>query len=93
MIGGMSGAMAGAIGEGMGDVLAILVNGDDRVGDTLRRIRRDSLGAVWGVHKKYRTGFTATEVHADGELYGAIGWRLRNNFGEDVDTCWVWSKA
>ena len=33
MIGGMSGPMAGAIGEGMGDVLAILINENDRVGE------------------------------------------------------------
>ncbi len=33
MIGDMSGAIAGAIGEGMSDTLAIYFNGDDRVGE------------------------------------------------------------
>ena len=33
MIGGMSGALAGAIGEGMSDVLAIYINNDDRVAE------------------------------------------------------------
>ena len=33
MIGSMSGPMSGAIGEGMSDVLAIVINGDDRVGE------------------------------------------------------------
>ena len=33
MIGGMSGPVAGAIGEGMSDVLALLVNGNDVVGE------------------------------------------------------------
>jgi hypothetical protein len=33
MIGGMSGVFAGAIGEGMSDVLAITINNDDIVGE------------------------------------------------------------
>ena len=33
MIGNMSGPMSGAIGEGVGDMLAVLINGDDRVGE------------------------------------------------------------
>ena len=33
MIGGMSGVIAGALGEGAADVLAILINGDDRVAE------------------------------------------------------------
>ena len=52
MIGGMSGAMAGAIGEGMGDVLAII---DQRARPRWRVLRvgsgGDSLGAVWLVQQ------------------------------------------
>ena len=33
MIGGMSGPLAGALGEGASDGLALLLNGDDRVGE------------------------------------------------------------
>ena len=33
MIGGMSGAMSGAIGEGMSDICAILGNNNDVVGE------------------------------------------------------------
>ena len=33
MIGNMAGALAGAIGEGMSDTVAIYINGDDRVGE------------------------------------------------------------
>ncbi len=82
MIGGMSGAMAGAIGEGMGDVLAILVNSDDHIGEYSASDPAGIRSVPYGAYNKsYKTGFTATEVHADGELYGAIGWRLRHNFG------------
>ena len=82
MIGGMSGAMAGAIGEGMGDVLAIIVNEDDRVGEYAASDPLGIRSVPYGSYTKtYKTGFTATEVHADGELYGAIGWRLFQNFG------------
>jgi len=82
MIGGMSGAMAGAIGEGMGDVLAIIVNEDDRVGEYAASDPGGIRSVPYGSYNKtYKTGFTATEVHADGELYGAIGWRLYQNFG------------
>ena len=78
MIGGMSGAMAGAIGEGMGDVLAILVNGDDRVGEYAASDPAGIRSVPYGAYTKtYKAAFTATEVHLDGELYGAIGWRLR----------------
>jgi extracellular elastinolytic metalloproteinase len=33
MIGGMSGKLAGAIGEGASDVNAFLLDGDDRIGE------------------------------------------------------------
>ncbi len=83
MIGGMSGAMAGAIGEGMGDVLAILINEDDRVGEYAASDPAGIRSVPYGAYNKtYKTGFTATEVHLDGELYGAIGWRLLQNFGD-----------
>jgi len=82
MIGGMSGAMAGAIGEGMSDVLADIINEDDRVGEYVSSDPAGIRSVPYGSYTKtYKTGFTASEVHADGELYGAIGWRLFQNFG------------
>jgi extracellular elastinolytic metalloproteinase len=89
MIGGMSGAMSGAIGEGMSDVLAILLNGDDRVGEYaysnpggIRRYPYAGYPLTYG-------DFTGAEVHNDGEIYAAIGWRLRELYladGRTVDT-------
>ncbi len=78
MIGKMSGLMAGAIGEGMADVLAVLINGDDRVGEYAFS---DSIGIRTLPYTNYfafRTygDVAGTEVHFDGEVYGAIGWRL-----------------
>jgi hypothetical protein len=73
MIGGMSGPMAGAIGEGMSDVLAILINDDDRIGEYSAS---DPLGIRSAPYTNYpRTygDFSGTGVHFDGEIYGAIG--------------------
>ena len=81
MIGGMSGAMAGAIGEGMGDVLAIIVNEDDRVGAYAASDPGGIRTVPYGSYGLSYNDFTGTEVHLDGELYGAIGWRLFQNFG------------
>jgi hypothetical protein len=76
MIGGMSGPLAGAIGEGMGDGVAMLINGDDVIGEYAASnplgIRRDRYA---GYPRTYRA-VTGAEVHDDGEVYGAIVWRL-----------------
>ena len=81
MIGDMSGPLAGAIGEGMGDVLAMLVNGDDRMGEY-------SASDPNGIRRYPYAGYpltyadvTGAEVHNDGEIYAAIGWRLIELFG------------
>jgi hypothetical protein len=80
MIGGMDGPMSGAIGEGMSDVLAIIVNNDDRVAEY-------SFGVPGGLRSEPYANYSRTygdivgeEVHFDGEVYGAIGWRLWKNF-------------
>lgn len=93
MIGGMSGPMSGAIGEGMSDVLSLLfyndpsqysVSDDDVVGEYsafspagIRTQPYDTYSLTYG-------DLTWTEVHLDGELYGAIGYRLRRNFLQDA---------
>ena len=76
MIGRMDGPMSGAIGEGMSDVLAIIVNDNDVVAEY-------STGNALGLRSEPYANYSRTygdvvgeEVHFDGELYGAIGWRL-----------------
>lgn len=88
MIDHMSGTLAGAIGEGMADVLAIIVNDNDRVAEY-------STGNELGLRSQPYANYTRTygdivgeQVHFDGEVYGAIGWRLWQNFeaaGRDAD--------
>jgi hypothetical protein len=78
MIGSMSGTMSGALGEGMSDVLAVVLNGDDRVGEYSAS---DPLGIRSAPYtnfpRTYGSVTGANGVHYDGEVYGAIGWKLR----------------
>jgi extracellular elastinolytic metalloproteinase len=78
MIGRMSGAMSGAVGEGMSDTLSVILNDDDVVGEYSFT---DSFGIRTLPYTNYfafRTygDVAGTEVHFDGEVYAAIGWRL-----------------
>lgn len=79
-IGGMSGPIAGAIGEGASDVVAFLHNGDDRIGEysasTPLGIRRQAYASYVG---SYST-VTGAEVHNDGEIYAAAMYRLWQNY-------------
>ena len=78
MIGNMSGPLSGAIGEGMGDVLAIVVNGDDRVGEYSSSNLGGIRSAPYTNHPRTYGAVTgANGVHYDGEVYAAIGWKLR----------------
>ncbi|HET6953617.1 MAG TPA: M36 family metallopeptidase, partial [Acidimicrobiales bacterium] len=89
MIGSMQGPLSGAVGEGMSDILSILVNEDDVVGEYsfddplgIRRFRYTNYPLT------YRS-VQGTEVHNDGEVYAAIGWRLfqiyqRDGISKDV---------
>ena len=80
MIGGMSGPLAGAIGEGNSDGIAMLVNGDDLIAEYssppvgLRTAPYTDYGRTYG-------DVAGTEVHFDGEVYAAIIWRLMELFG------------
>ncbi len=77
MIGSMSGPMSGAIGEGMGDVLAIVLNGDDRMGEYSASDPLGIRSAPYSTHPRTYGDVTgANGVHFDGEVYGAIGWKL-----------------
>jgi hypothetical protein len=82
MIGGMSGPLAGAIGEGASDTLAMLMNGDDRIGEYstsnpigIRRAPYDDYPRKYG-------DVTGQGVHNDGEIYAATMWRLMELFGK-----------
>lgn len=78
MIGSMSGPMSGAIGEGMGDVLAIVLNGDDRVGEYSSSDAKGIRSAPYQSYPRtYGSVTGASGVHFDGEVYAAIGWKLR----------------
>jgi hypothetical protein len=77
MIGSMSTALSGAIGEGMSDTLSIYINRDDVVGEYsynspggIRRYPYSNYPLTYG-------DVTGGSVHADGEIYAAAMWKLR----------------
>jgi hypothetical protein len=80
MIGSMGTVMSGAIGEGMGDVLAVIANDDPFIAEY-------SITDPLGFRTESYEGYSRTygdivgeEVHFDGEVYGAIGWDLWKNY-------------
>ncbi|MCQ8184159.1 M36 family metallopeptidase [Parvularcula maris] len=77
MIGNMSGSISGAIGEGMADVLSILINNDDRVGEYSAANPNGIRSARYTNYPKDIGDFTGTSVHRDGEIYAATIWRLK----------------
>jgi hypothetical protein len=80
MIGQMNGPLAGAIGEGMSDGCALLLNGDDVVAEYSFS---DPLGIRSAPYTNYPRTYgdiTGSGVHFDGEVYGAIVWRMMENF-------------
>jgi Zn-dependent metalloprotease len=92
MIGSMSGGMSGAIGEGMADCLALLMNGDPLLAEYsandfvngLRSEPAETYSRTYG-------DFSGSSVHFNGEIYGAICWRLKEIFNRESiseDTLW-----
>lgn len=81
MVGSMSGPLAGALGEGASDVLAFMLNGDDRIGEYSAGnplgIRRQPYATYTG---SYATTVTGAQVHNDGELYAAAMYRVLLNY-------------
>ncbi|MBK9029722.1 MAG: M36 family metallopeptidase [Myxococcales bacterium] len=80
MVGGMSGKLAGAIGEGAADVNAFLIDGDDRIGEY-------AWGDAAGIRRYPYEGYPLTyanvdggEVHNDGEIYAGAMWRVLQNY-------------
>ena len=91
MIGSMSGGLAGAIGEGMSDVVACYMNGNDVMGEYsnnsatgIRRYRYEGYPLTYG-------NATGSSVHNDGEIYAATMWKLRTLWlgaGYTMDSLW-----
>ena len=91
MIGSMSGGLAGAIGEGMSDTLSIYMNNNDVVGEY-------SYNNPKGIRRYPYTNYpltygdaTGSSVHADGEIYAATMWKLRDLWtaaGYSMDSLW-----
>ena len=80
MIGSMSGTFAGAIGEGASDVLAFLINGDDRIGEYSMN---DPIGirtTPYATATKTFSEWTANQVHTDGEIYAAAMWKVLEQY-------------
>jgi hypothetical protein len=80
MIGGMSGTMSGAVGEGMSDVLAVLLNGDDVVAEYSTSSPGGIRSEPFDGYSRTYGDFSGDGIHFDGEIYAAIGWRLGEVF-------------
>jgi hypothetical protein len=92
MIGGMDGPLAGAIGEGASDTLAMFMNGDDRIGEYSASDPNGIRRAPYADYPLTYKDVTGGEVHNDGEIYAAAMWRAMELFGnrrETLFTYWV----
>ena len=86
MIGRMSGPLSGAIGEGMSDTCALLMNSTDSVGGAVvgEYSASDPLGIRRAAYSNYPNTYSdvvGASVHDDGEVYAAIGYRMLQLFG------------
>lgn len=80
MIGRMNGPMSGAIGEGMSDVLAIIANDNDVVAEYSGADPGGIRSEPYANYSRTYGDIAGAGVHFDGEVYGAIGWRLWKHF-------------
>ena len=82
MVGDLDWPLAWATNEGFADALAIVATGNDRVGewvsDRSQGIRSQRYGATSKTLSSYRAGYA--NRHANGEIYGAAIWQLREEF-------------
>ncbi|MFN3959093.1 MAG: M36 family metallopeptidase [Parvularculaceae bacterium] len=75
MIGSMSGSVPGAIGEGMSDVLAIIMNNHDAVGEYSFNNPNGIRSSRYSVHPDTISSFNSTRgVHRNGEIIAATMW-------------------
>lgn len=95
MIGSMSGNVPGAIGEGMSDVLAIIMNNQDAVGEYSFNNANGIRSSVYSVHPDTIGDFASTRgVHRNGEIIAATMWdawqryqaagKTRDNILDDI---------
>jgi len=80
MIGNMGGSMSGAVGEGMSDVLAILINDDDVLAEYSYNDPGGIRSAPYTNYPRTYGDFSGNSVHFNGEIYAAIGWHLGELF-------------
>jgi extracellular elastinolytic metalloproteinase len=80
LVGHMSGPMSGAIGEGASDTVAMFMNGDPAIGEWSASDPNGIRSAPYDSLDKTYADMTGGEVHADGEVYGAIMWRVMTNY-------------
>jgi hypothetical protein len=91
MIGNMSGPLSGAVGEGNSDVLSILTNDDDVVGEYAYNNPVGIRSEPYEGYSRTYGDFTGSSVHFDGEIYAATLWDLKQSYvanGTPVDTLW-----
>jgi hypothetical protein len=87
MIGSMSGNVPGAIGEGMSDVLAIIQNNEDRVGEYSTNDPDGIRSSRYSVHQDTIGDFNSTRgVHRNGEIIAATVWDMWQNYLADGKT-------
>ncbi|HYK02116.1 MAG TPA: M36 family metallopeptidase [Thermoanaerobaculia bacterium] len=92
MIGSMGGGLAGSIGEGMSDVVAIFMNGDDKVGEySTNNYTRGIRRYPYTNYPLTYASANTTSVHGNGEIYAATLWKLRGLWlgaGYSMDSLW-----
>jgi hypothetical protein len=81
MIGGMSGPIAGAIGEGASDGVALLMNDGDVIGEYSAGVPEGIRRYPYSVYPLSYGDVTGTEVHDDGEVFAAIVFDMKTRFG------------
>ncbi len=86
-IGSMSGNVPGAIGEGMGDVLAIIQNDEDRVGEYSTNSANGIRSSRYSLHQDTIGDFNSTRgVHRNGEIIAATIWDMWEIYQADGKT-------
>ncbi len=83
MIGDMGGdSVASAVGEGMADVVAFLINGDDAIAEYSNGNTRGIRSARYGVNTRRLSDFQSGErrQHGNGEIYASTIWSLRTAY-------------
>jgi extracellular elastinolytic metalloproteinase len=80
MIGGMSGPMSGAIGEGASDGVALLMNAGDAIGEYSSGVPTGIRREPYANYSRTYKDVTGAEVHDDGEVFAAIVYDLKDRF-------------